>query len=128
MPTALELTREGWKPYVEGARRRLLISKMDPAVQRERDRLMERIRKAAAILKTRFGARRVQLFGSLAQPLWFRADSDVDLAVEGVKAQDYWTAWQAVEEIIEDRSVDFIEIETVGKSLRQTIQNYGLEL
>jgi predicted nucleotidyltransferase len=89
---------------------------------------MERIRKAAAILKTRFGARRVLLFGSLAQPLWFRADSDVDLAVEGVKAQDYWTAWQAVEEIIEDRSVDFIEIETVGKSLRQTIQNYGLEL
>jgi hypothetical protein len=48
--------------------------------------------------------------------------------VEGVKAQDYWTAWQAVEEIIEDRSVYFIEIETVGKSLRQTIQNYGLEL
>jgi predicted nucleotidyltransferase len=89
---------------------------------------MERIRKAAAILETRFGARRVLLFGSLAQPLWFRADSDVDLAVEGVKVQDYWTAWQAVEEIIDDRPVDFIEMETAGKSLRQTIQDYGLEL
>jgi len=128
MPTALELTREGWKPYVEGARRRLLGSQLDPAAQTKRDRLMERIRKAATILKTRFGARRVLLFGSLAQPLWFRENSDVDLAVEGVRVQDYWAAWQAVEEVIGDRSVDFIEMETAGKSLRQVIQNYGLEL
>lgn len=128
MPTALELTREGWKPYVEGARRRLLGSQLDPAVQKKRELLMERIRKAATILKMRFGARRVLLFGSLAQPLWFRENSDVDLAVEGIRVQDYWTAWQAVEEIIDDRSVDFIEMETAGKYLRQAIQNYGLEL
>ncbi len=128
MPTALELRREGWKPYFEEARRRLLGSQLDPAAQKKRDLLMERIRKAAEMLKSRFGARRVLLFGSLAQPFWFRENSDVDLAVEGLGVQDYWTAWQAVEEVIGDRPVDFVEMETAGKSLRQVIQNYGLEL
>lgn len=33
-----------------------------------------------------------------------------------------------VEEIIGDRLVDFIEIETAGQSLRQAIQRYGAEL
>jgi predicted nucleotidyltransferase len=80
-------------------------------------------------LKNQFGARRVLLFGSLAQPFWFKEDSDVDLAVEGLKnGKDYWEAWQMVEEIIGDRLVDFIEIEAAGESLRQAIQRYGAEL
>jgi hypothetical protein len=33
-----------------------------------------------------------------------------------------------VEEIIADRLVDFIEIETAGESLRLAIQRYGSEL
>ena len=128
MPTALELTRDGWKPYLEGARRHLAASQSEPSIQGERERFIEKVRQAAAILKRRFGARRVLLFGSLAHPLWFRADSDVDLAVEGLRAKDYWTAWQTVEDLLEDRLVDFIEIETAGKSLQQAIQYYGLEL
>jgi hypothetical protein len=43
--------------------------------------------------------------------------------VERLKSgEDYWEAWQRVEEIIGDRLVDLIEIETAGQSLRQTIQ------
>ena len=53
----------------------------------------------------------------------------MDLAVEGLKSgKDYWDAWQVVEEIISDRPVDFIEIETSGDSLRHAIQRYGSEL
>jgi predicted nucleotidyltransferase len=128
MPTALELTRDGWKPYLEGARRHLADFQVEPFVQRERERLIEKVRQAAAILKRRFGARRVLLFGSLAHPPWFRADSDVDLAVEGLRAKDYWTAWQTVEDFIKDRPVDFIEIEAAGRSLQQAIRHYGVEL
>jgi len=84
---------------------------------------LRRVQKAAEVLKNQVGARRVLLFGSLAQPLWFKEDSDVELAVERLKSgEDYWEVWQRVEEIIGDRLVDLIEIETAGQSLRQTIQ------
>jgi predicted nucleotidyltransferase len=80
------------------------------------------------MLKTRFGARRVILFGSLAHAAWFMPDSDVDLVVEGLAGDDYWRAWGLIEEIVADRPVDLIEIETAGESLRRAIQRYGVEL
>ena len=129
MPTALELTRDGWKSYLDGARRRLVVPELTDDEKRDREQLLRRVRTAADILKNQFGARRVLLFGSLAQPYWFKKDSDVDLAVEGLKSgKDYWEAWHLVEEIIADRLVDFIEIETAGESLRLAIQRYGSEL
>jgi len=42
--------------------------------------------------------------------------------------KDYWEAWEAIEEMISDRLVDLIEIETAGEFLKQTIQRYGFEL
>jgi predicted nucleotidyltransferase len=99
-----------------------------PAERRERARLLSRVREAAEALKARFGARRVVLFGSLAHAAWFVPDSDVDLAVEGLAGGDYWRAWRLVEEVIGDRLVDLIEIETAGESLRRAIERYGVEL
>jgi predicted nucleotidyltransferase len=89
---------------------------------------LERVRKAAVVLKTRFHARRVVLFGSLAHAAWFAPDSDVDLVVEGLASDAYWQAWRAVEEIIGDRPVDLIEMETAGGSLRTAVQRYGVDL
>ena len=128
MPTALELTREGWKSYLEAARRRPAPSKLTPAEWRAREQLLNRIRKAAAEIKARFGAQRVVLFGSLAHAAWFVSDSDVDLAVEGLIGEDYWKAWRLAEEIIGDRPVDLIEIEAASESLRRAIQRHGVEL
>ena len=128
MPTALELTREGWKSYLEAARRRPAPLGLTPAERRAREQLLNRIREAAAEIKARFGARRVVLFGSLAHAAWFVPDSDVDLAVEGLIGEDYWRAWRLAEEIIGDRPVDLIEMETAGESLRRAIQRYGVEL
>jgi len=129
MPTALELTRDGWKDYLRGAGRRLTASKMTDTDKRERDLLLRRVRKAAGVLKDQFGARQVILFGSLAGSAWYGATSDIDLAVEGLKGgKNYWQAWRAVEEIVNDRLVDLIEIEDASESLRQAIQRYGIEL
>ena len=66
-------------------------------------------------------------FGSLAHPAWFRPDSDVDLAVEGLDPRDYWQAWRMVEEIIGDRTGDLVE-EAAGESLRQAIERDGIDL
>lgn len=128
MPTALELTREGWKPYLEAARRRPAPPEPTAAEQGERARLLTRVREAATALKAQFDVRRVVLFGSLAHAAWFVPDSDVDLAVEGLKEDDYWEAWRLVEEVIGDRPVDLIEIESAGESLRRAVDRYGVEL
>jgi uncharacterized protein len=129
MPTALDLTREERQTYIDSARlrppQRSLTARDD---QTERDRLLARIREAAKALKSRFGAKRVVLFGSLTSIEWFTPDSDVDLAVEGVKTSDYWKAWRLTEDIIGDRLVDFIELETAGESLKKTVERSGVEL
>lgn len=128
MPTALELTRAGWQPYIEAARQQLAPPQPTASEKQQREQLLVRVRQVAAILKTRFGAQRVILFGSLAEADWFTPDSDVDLAVAGLAPDVYWQAWRMAEEIIHDRPVDLIEIETAKASLVQAIQKYGLEL
>jgi predicted nucleotidyltransferase len=128
MPTALELSREEWKQYLEAARHRPPTPELTPAERDARERLVGRVRDAAAMLKSRFGLRRVVLFGSLAHAAWFVSDSDVDLAVEGLAGGDYWRAWRLVEEVIGDHLVDLIEIETAGESLQRAIERYGVAL
>ncbi len=103
MPTALELPRDQWTPYLDAARRRPLPKGMSPEECRERDRLLMRVRQAAGMLKAQFGVRRVILFGSLAHTSWFSRESDVDLAIEGLTSDVYWRAWRAVEDVIADR-------------------------
>ncbi len=129
MSTALELTRDGWKDYLQGSRRRTPAQEMTASEKRERESLRRRVRKAAGVLKTQFGARRVILFGSLAGSRWYGPASDVDLAVEGLETgKAYWQAWSAVEEILQDRSVDLVDLGEASKSLRKAIQDYGIEL
>jgi predicted nucleotidyltransferase len=72
--------------------------------------------------------RRAVLFGSLAHEGWFASDSDVDIAVEGIKGDDYWVAWKTAEETIKDRPVDLIEIESSSEGLREAIERNGTDL
>ncbi len=81
MPTALELTADELKRYQEAARRRSAPLLLTTAERAKQEALLQRVAKAATLLKTKFGARRVVLFGSLAHKAWFVPNSDVDLAV-----------------------------------------------
>lgn len=108
--------------------RRQTAPELTPAEAEARERLLGRARQAAATIKSRFGARRVILFGSLAHAGWFAPDCDVDLAVEGLPADTYWQAWGLAEQIIGERPVDLIEVETVGQALRQAIARHGVDL
>ena len=128
MPTALELTREEWQPYIDAVRQRPIPPKPNPVQQRQRERLMARVREVSDALKARFGVRRVLFLGSLSKAEWFGPDSDVDLAVEGLAPEDFWEAWRVAEEIIAERPVDLVEIETAKKSVSQAIHRYGVEL
>jgi predicted nucleotidyltransferase len=128
MPTALELGHAGWQRYLEAAQRRPGPPAVTAAERNERQKLMRCIHNVASVLKTRFGARRVVLFGSLVHAAWFRSAADVDLAVSGLAAEHYWQAWQVAEEIIADRFVDLLTLETARESLRPSIDRHGIEL
>lgn len=128
MATALELSRKEKLHYLKAARRQLQKRELTPGQRQEHERLMASVREAADHIKSRFGVRKVVLFGSLAHAGWFVSDSDVDLAVEGLAHDDYWEVWRVTEEIIKDRPVDLIDMETASDSLKKAIARYGLEL
>lgn len=128
MATALELGRKGWKRYLQSAPRQPAPPHIALPKRAEREKLLVCVREIAAALKKRFGAKRVILFGSLAHDAWFMPDSDVDLAVEGLSGKEYWQAWKLAEEVIDDRPVDLIEIESCGDSLKRAIERYGVDL
>jgi len=86
-------------------------------------RLLDRLPQAQEILVTRFQARRVWLFGSLATNTATET-SDVDLAVERLPESSYFTALAALMELF-GGPVDLVRIETANESLRHRIEQEG---
>jgi len=54
--------------------------------------------------------RRVFLFGSITRPNGFRADSDIDVAIEGLGVADYFAIWRAIERAAPDWLIDVRDI------------------
>jgi len=93
-------------------------------------RAAEALTVASAIameLKARFGASSVKLFGSLARGdghTW----SDIDLAVWGVQAADYFRAVAFASGYSDHFKVDPVDANDCSDSLRQHILQEGKEL
>ncbi len=128
MATALELKQKGVWYRHKLQPPRFAPKKLSVEALQLRERLLERSREAASVLKTRFGARRVILFGSFAHHAWFRPDADIDIAVVGLPVCNFWDAWKTVEEIIADRPVDLVDMETAVIALKQSVKRHGIEL
>lgn len=76
----------------------------------------------AELLKTRFGARRVIIFGSLAGEGPWHERSDIDLAVEGLKPADYIPALSACWELLpEGVDLDLVPLEDAHPEMRARI-------
>jgi predicted nucleotidyltransferase len=86
-------------------------------------RLRARAVEVAEVLAREFGATRVWLFGSLGRA-WFREQSDLDLAVEGVAPARLGAAWDRATEICSDR-VDLVALEEADESLVRRIEREG---
>lgn len=91
-------------------------------------RAQEVARAAAAVLRTKHGATRVVLFGSLAQPARFHVRSDVDLAVWGIDERAYLRAVADVTALDADVLVDLVRVEEIAPSLLTAIEQEGQEL
>ncbi len=81
-------------------------------------------RECMALLKNRFGARRVILFGSLAGQGTWHSRSDIDLAVEGLAPADFFPAYSACCKLLPpelELELDLAPLEDAPPELRARI-------
>lgn len=85
----------------------------------EAQRVAER---CAQILREQFGATRVAVFGSVKEGEPWRADSDLDLAVEGIPPEAFFRAWAALESVAPPGlKIDLVDLADAGPELRARI-------
>ena len=123
MATALELGKEGWKTFHGSITPDRELVSFDHVVE-----LRQRVEKLAQNLKCHLGIKRVILFGSLIQDGQFDKFSDVDLAVEGLSAEQYWNAWRMAEDAIREHEIDIVDLDSATQTLKKAIQKWGKEI
>jgi uncharacterized protein len=126
--TALDLSPEELKKYHprEAVRRRRAKTRAELANRRRR--AMIAAHKASKLLKTKFGAKEVILFGSLARRGSFTLFSDIDLAARGIHPDHYLAAMEAVLYLDPDFKIDLVDIKTCSPAMRENIEKDGKPL
>lgn len=81
--------------------------------------------KALGIIARSPSVRRAYLFGSLTRPGAFHETSDIDIAVEGTTAQDYFDLWKSLEEALSNWTVDLRDI-TSPSSFSDLVRKTGV--
>jgi len=120
--TALDLTRDEWQVYRPGA-------ELDQEQLSERwQRAWIAARRAADVLRRRFGATRVVAFGSLARRDWFTPWSDIDLAAWDIPPDLFYRAVAAVAGLSPEFKVDLVAPEDCQPALRRVIEQEGAAL
>jgi len=114
--------------------RRLVLHQRRPvgrvmAVRDGRDALLSAIGRWAAEVHRRYPDIRIFLFGSLVKAeLWRASESDIDLAVAGLRGADYWQIWKLAEEMLPEAKVDLVDLEMATPALHRAIMNTGVLL
>jgi len=85
-------------------------------------------RKAAQLLKERFGVKRVRVFGSLAHKSRFYPRSDIDLAVEGLKTDDFWEALTSVLYLDDQVLVEMVDKAICRPEIWAVVEREGIDL
>lgn len=126
--TALDLSPEALKKYhpLEAIRRRRVETRVEVAKRRRRAYAVAR--KAAKLLKEKFGAKEVILFGSMARIGSFTLYSDIDLAVRGIPSDRFYEAVGLIITFNMEFDIDLVEFETCPVPLRQNIEKDGKPL
>jgi len=98
----------------------ILAKKSD--ILRRRQAALSSAARCIQVLKRRFGARRVILFGSLVGDGPWHAQSDIDLAVEGVTSEEMARAEASLEAILPPwLTLDLVSLESVYPEVRARI-------
>ncbi len=92
------------------------------------ERAWDAARRASALLKERFRASKVVIFGSLVHKGSFTPWSDVDIAAWGISPQDTFRAIGTVMEVASDIDVNLVDVGTCRPSLLTVIEEEGIEI
>lgn len=93
-----------------------------------RSEAMDKARKVAILLKERYGAKSVILFGSIVKSDYLHERSDIDLLVEGIKSEDFLRAGADAWRVTDPFDVDIIPAEIAHKNILKKALKEGIEL
>jgi predicted nucleotidyltransferase len=97
-------------------------------LEQRRNRAWQVAHRATRLLKERFGATRVVLFGSLARQEGFSLWSDVDLAAWGLRPDETFRAVVALIELDPEIEINLVDMAVCRPDLRAVIEQEGVEL
>ncbi len=83
---------------------------------------------AAQALKEQYAATRVVLYGSVAHGYGFHAESDIDLAVEGIAPAQFWKAWASLDPIDPAFEINLVAVEEATPRLLVVLETEGVLL
>lgn len=120
--TALDLSPQQWQSYH-------LATLLSGETDFERwQRGWQLAYTLASLLREQFGATRVAVFGSLNQPDWFDAHSDLDLVVWGIPKTRFYQAVAAVTALSSEFEVDLVDGDACLPHLSQTIEKEAISI
>jgi hypothetical protein len=89
---------------------------------------MDKAKKIASMLKGKYGAKRVILFGSIVKSSYLHERTDIDLLVEGIKSSDFLRAGADAWTISSPFDVDIVPVERADQYLLSRALEEGVEL
>lgn len=91
-------------------------------IEKRKKHALATAKTCAQLLRERFGARRVILFGSLAGQGTWHGQSDIDLAVEGLVPGEFFRAYSACRDLLpRDLELDLVPLEKAYPEMRARI-------
>jgi len=121
IPTSEEMAR-----YRENLQRR--EAEDQQALARRKARAWGLARRAAEVLKARFAATRVVVFGSLASEDRFHARSDVDVAALGIAPDLTFRAIGQLLCLDSEIEINLVDVNTCRPPVLRLIEREGVEL
>ena len=123
--TALDLSPREWQAYRPGG-----PAEIQPTSRaaRRRRQAWRVARRAARLLREKYGASKVVLFGSLAHDAWFTPWSDIDLAAWGIPPERFYGAVAAITGLSPAFKIDLVDPDACRSALRATVEREGIEL
>jgi len=92
--------------------------------EKSRQQTLKQLLRSLPQLATRYGFERAYVFGSLTKKGRFRKNSDVDVAVEGLSDEKYFTFMAELSDLM-GREVDVVQIER--HHLKERVIESGIE-
>ena len=100
----------------------------DEDIKARKKKALEIGRKVASMLKEKYGAVHVVLFGSLAHSAWFTPRSDIDIYTEGMPVSAFFKAEADAQDIGQEFKVDLVDFGDCPPEMITKIKQEGVEL